>query len=746
MGRFVAIFFLAQLLVHYMAPPAHGQDQYIITRIEGPIQLDGFSDEPVWQTVEPLPLLQQSPDFGSPPSERTEIRIAYDDRFLYVSGRLYDDPEGIIGPTLKRDVLGPNNDYLALILDTFNDNENALAFFTTPTGIRLDFAIFNDAQPTSPNAPPWNTSWDTFWDVAVTRSDDGWFAEMRIPFSSLRFQDRDGRVVMGLTAWRWIARKGEIDIFPAYEASWAAWSPFKPSQSREIAFEGIYSRRPVYLTPYLLGGTAYTNELNDAETAYDHIRSSSREIGLDLKYGLTSNLTLDVTLNTDFAQVEADDQQVNLTRFSLFFPEKRRFFQERASIFNVPVGESNSLFYSRRIGLYEEQQIPILGGLRLVGRIGKWDVGAINMQTAKDEEADNGEELPSENFGVLRLRRQVFNPRSYLGGIVTSRRGRDGSYNTLYGIDGIFNVFGEDYLTLTWAQSFEDGKENDYASPDPARLYFNWVRRDQDGFFYNLSLSRAGVDYNPGIGFEMRENFTSFRHQLGYGWIASADSPLNRHNLSLNGFACLRNSDREVESAEFGPAWYGFYNSYASLDIAFKTYYEDLIEPFELTEDIEVPTGSYTFYGAEVIYRKGGGRMLDSGLTLTAGTFYDGTRLSLGLLPRWSLSPQLNLDGYYQINWITFPDRDEEFTAHIGRLRVELTLTTALSAFAFVQYNSKIDMVSANVRLRYNPREGNDLYLVYNEGFNTDRYREDPALPLPSNGTIILKYAYTFIL
>ena len=259
---------------------------------------------------------------------------------------------------------------------------------------------------------------------------------------------------MGLTLWRFLAREQEFDLFPVFPADWGGYSHFKVSQARTVVFEDLQPETPLRITPYALGGAGQESVLNDAETAYDRQADPTYDAGLDIKYGLTSNFTLDLTLNTDFAQFEADNQQVNLTRFPLIFPEKRRFFLERASTFSFGFGRPNRLFYSRRIGLFQGRQVRILGGARVVGRTGPWDVGVLNMQTAREPEiGPGGQALPSENFGVARLQREVINEDSQVGGILTSRLGRDGSYNVAYGLDGLFRLKGEQHLGAKWAQA-----------------------------------------------------------------------------------------------------------------------------------------------------------------------------------------------------------------------------------------------------------------------------------------------------
>jgi hypothetical protein len=451
-------------------------------------------------------------------------------------------------------------------------------------------------------------------------------------------------------------------------------------------------------------------------------------------------LTADLTLNTDFAQVEADDVQVNLTRFSLFFPEKRRFFLERASIFEFRFGGPNLLFYSRRIGINEDtdEMVRIYGGARLVGRIGGWDLGFLNMQTAK------AEGLPSENFGVLRIRRRVFNPFSYVGGIITSRVGVDGTYNVAYGLDGIFRIFGDDYLTVNWAQTFENEAANRFLSLDPAKFRICWERRTLKGIGYNFGMSRSGDDYNPGMGFEMRENYMGFRNRLFYAWLPSAQSFLRLHQIFLHGYLILRNSDNTTESAELGPGWMFETNSGWGGSLQPKVYVENLDEDFELTDDVMVPPGEYTFYGVEGILNTPMGRTLSLMPNFKIGSFYDGWRISAGTFYFLNLSSTWQLSGFYEFNRVEFPDRDQKFTAHIARLKILATFTTKLTLSAFIQYSGVEDVVVANVRFRYNPSEGNDFYIVYNHGVNTNRYRDFPLRPFTDNRAVMIKYTYTF--
>lgn len=700
------------------------------------ITLDGKLDEGVWDKVQPIKYKMQIPQYGEEPSEYSEVFLAYDEEYLYLAGRLHlSDPSYLRNTTYKRDAFDGTTDYFGLVIDSYLDKENGVAFFTTPTGLRWDGVVANDALVDADMSIDWNT----FWDVATTHSDSGWNAEMRIPWSSLRFQDNGDEHIMGITSWWYIAAKNEVDIYPLIPLNWGGMSMWKPSQMQEFRFKNVQSKKPLYLAPYVLGGFQQSFDLNEDETQYLTDNDPTFEAGLDLKYGITSNLTLDLTVNTDFAQVEADDQQVNLTRFSLFFPEKRLFFQERASVFDFSFNNFNRLFYSRNIGINEDgDPVRIYGGARLVGRVGKFDLGFLNMQTqAKGE-------LNAENFGLLRLRRQVFNQNSYVGGIFANRMDFEGNYNSSYGVDGIFRLFGDEYLITKWAQTFDNEQENEIEFLDPARIYINWERRRYDGFSYILGFSRAGQNYTPDIGFELRENYTGVEPRLAYGWLMGEQSKILRLQTFFLGQWFQNNDSKKVESAlgtlglewELKSGWGG--------QFSFVSDHEFVSESFELGDDVEIPIGEYDFIQAQGFVYSPFGGLIGGLLNYSVGQFYDGNIISIGITPRAKLSSHLDLEAFYQYNRASFNERNLEFSAHVTRLKVLYMLNTKFSVASFLQYNSLDEIFVGNIRLRYNPKEGNDLYIVYNDQLNSNRARELPHLPLTSARTIVLKYTYTF--
>lgn len=736
--------FLAVIIFSMISVQA--QDLVSIPRIQGEIRFDGTVNDPCWQNIEPFPMVMHTPIFGNQPTEKSEVMICYDDTYIYVGARLFDsEATKMLITSKKRDEGSNSNESLSIVFDSFNDKENALVFSTTPSGLRTDLAVLNDAMASNPRNPPFNTSWNTFWDVKTTQDESGWFLEMRIPFSSMRFKEDNGKVIMGLICFRRIAHKNEVDIFPAIPPDWGAFSTYRVSKANEVSFDGIKSKKPFYVTPYLLAGYQQDNFLNEAGTVYDMKGSPKLNAGLDVKYGITNNLTLDATLNTDFAQVEADDQQINLTRFSLFFPEKRSFFQERSSIFNFGFEGQSSIFYSRQIGLNKGEQVPILGGGRITGMAGKWDIGFLDLQTQSFDPSDTAQSsLPSENFGVLRLRRQIINSNSYVGGILTSRIGMDGSYSTAYGVDGIFKILKNDYLNIKLAQVMVANYNNTPFSLDPTRLFLNWIRFNDKGLGYDFTYTRSGKDFKPSMGFQQRRDYSYYAGSLQYGWLPGATSPLMNHKFELNEEMYYSNSTGDAQTANTELAYkFNFKQGFGGM-VSILNSYENVEREFNFSENASVPAGKYNFTQFVAHVNTSESKTLSLGIDGYAGTFYDGNRLTVGLEPLWNIGSSLQLGLAYEYNHVNFPLRDQAFTGNIARFKTLLMFTTKLSINAFVQYNSTENSLSTNFRLRYNPREGNDFYVVLNEGRNTYRDLEDPRLPAFNNRSILLKYTYTF--
>jgi hypothetical protein len=680
-------------------------------------------------------LVTHWPSFGETVDiNETQIRIAHDEEYLYVSCICYGNPDKISSPTYKRDEVNMAMDGLAIMLDTFNDNETGLWFNVSASGSRVDAAISNDAMNTSSI----NLFWNTIWEAEAVITEDGWMAEMRIPFSSIRFESDDGMVEMGLIAYRYSAHNVTMQIYPEVRPDWGFWSFLKPSQSQRVQLKPIESRNPVFITPYVLGGAQRLAHMNTDETGYLHESGVTYEAGLDIKMGITNNTTLDLTINTDFAQVEADDQRVNLTRFSLFFPERRQFFLERASVFDFSFGSNDRLFHSRRIGLSSGLPVRILGGARLISRTSGWDLGLLSMQTARDGE------LASKNHSILRVRRQVFNPQSYVGGMATSRIDENGNYNLSYGIDGIFRLWGDDFLNINAAQTISSDSSQSFLNNDALRLQAEWQRRSYAGLSYNFSFNYSGMNYDPVMGFQTRQNYMRFGERISWGWQPDTGSPVQRIRASLLGTLYLSNTDGSIETFITGTSLEATWRrgDFAFAEVLYIR--EEIHSGFNLSDEVEVPAGSYQFPEAQVSYDTPRVRSLRAIISAAGGGFFGGQRITSSLQTNWDFSRVVNFEMFYQVNRAVFKNRDQALTAHIARFRTELTFNTRLTFSSFIQYSSGFDLGVLNFRLRYNPRDGNNFYIVLNETINTNPDREIPHLPFSENRALMVKYDYTF--
>jgi hypothetical protein len=701
-----------------------------LPRLPAGIVFDGMPDESAWQEVPALPLTLYTPVFRGQPTQRTEIRVAYDDEYFYAAGWFYDtDRDGIRINSLYRDRWN-GDDAFAIYIDPFNDNKNAKWFGTTPGGIRFDILLSDDGNTQ-------NDSWDTFWDSRTRVTDAGWFAEVRIPFSSIGFRVDGTRAVMGLTVTRLVSRLNERVTFPAIDPR----LQFRqPSVARDVVLTDVRSSRPLYITPYALTGVEQRQRLLPKATAYDLDRERSREVGVDLRYALTSRLTLDVTTNTDFAQVEADDQQVNLDRFSLFFPEKRRFFQEGSGVFDFLMANNTRLFHSRRIGLTDDgAPVPVLGGVRLVGRAGAWDVGLLGMRT--EELGD----LQGETFGAVRFRRGILNPYSAAGALVTSRTGGvDDDY--ALGLDAVVRVRGDEYLTMKWAgtTSESDGVGSELARH--SQIHAQYERRVGRGLQYSVTYSRSGADFAPELGFLQRRDFTTVNAFGNWFIFTDGHRTFRRVYPGALAFSTFRNSDGTLESAQYA-VWVQWDTKAGGGGwIEPKLFHEDVVTAFPIGRTATIPAGRYTFADLQLVLQMPSGARLRTSMDARAGTYFDGTRAQIIVSPTWNVSRYLELGGSYQLSLLRFDDRDEKADIHLARLRVGATLDARASANAFVQYNSTTQRVNVNVRARYNFSEGTDLWVVYDEGLATDLLPDPgaPRLPRSMSRSLLVKYTHTF--
>ena len=703
-----------------------------LTRLPSAVTIDGVLDEPAWRAIPALPLTMYTPVFRGTPTQRTEIRVAYDDEFFYAAGWFYDGEAtggGIRVNSLYRDRWN-GDDAFAIYIDAFNDKRNAKWFGTTPGGIRFDQLVSDDGATL-------NGSWDTFWTAKTTVTDSGWFAEVRIPFSSLGFHvDADGKALMGLTVTRLVSRIEERVTFPEIDPKFEFR---RPSVAREVMLRDVRTRKPVYVTPYALMGQA-RQAIAPGTTDFRNVRDQARELGLDVRYPLSPALTLDLTANTDFAQVEVDDQQVNLDRFPLFFPERRRFFQEGSGVFDFAMGSSTRLFNSRRIGLAADgTPIPVLGGARLVGRAGPWDIGFLEMQTEKQGI------YPTENFGVIRLRRPVLNPWSTLGVMGTSYVG-GARQNVALGADGALRVQGDNYLTLKWAANVDDAERTGTDLGSRSIFDARWERRTARGLAYSIFATHAGRDFRPELAFMQRTNFTTANVVGNWYFFTDKHPVLRRIYPGALAFSTFRNSDRELESAQYA-VWVQWDTKAGGGGwIEPKLFHENVLTGFNIGGKVDIPAGAYDFADLQLYLSMAAGRRLRATLDSRAGTYFDGTRAQAILTPTWNVSPHLELGGEYRLTMLRFPVRDQSADIHVARLRIGTALDAQASGNAFVQYNSTTGSLDLNLRLRYAFAEGTDLWLVYNEGLDTDRPDAIvgvPRSPVSLSRALILKYTHT---
>ena len=709
---------------------AQGQATVRATRLRVPLQLDGRLDEPVYETVRSITdFIQQLPDEGAPASERTEAWVLFDDDIIYISARCYDSapPSEWVANEMRRDVIQlRQNDSFSLMLDTFYDRRNGLAFLVTPIGGFSDFAISNEGGRV-------NTDWNTIWDSRTARFDGGWTVEIQIPFKSLRYR-RTSTQVWGIQLRRIIRRRTEASYLTPLPISAARGNSviaglWRVSQAGSlVGIEVPSGSRKIEIKPYGIGGV--TTDINaDPPTR----NALDGEFGLDVKYGVTQNLTADFTYNTDFAQVEVDEQQVNLTRFSLFFPEKREFFLEARGNFDFARGAglggagTPTLFFSRRIGLQGGDVVPILAGGRLTGKIGAFDVGALSIQT--DNEPLSGAQ--TTNFTVLRVKRDILR-RSTIGGIFTNRSVSllgDGS-NQVYGVDGRLAFF--DDVTLL-------GYVARTRTPDrPGRDASYLGQFDYAGDRYGLDLAHLVIEdnFNPEIGFVRRDNI---RRTTASGRFSPRPSFINwvrRFSLSAGLDYTQSADDRVLETRQQDVAFEVQLENSDRFTVSATDRYELLRQPFTIAPGVTVPVGGYGFRSVLVGYAFGQQRPVSGSIAVGTGELWNGdiTVVELGR-GRIEVTPQLSVEPSLSVNWVDLPEGS--FTTSLSRVRVSYSVSSRMFFSGLLQHNSSGNTFSTNVRLRWEYSPGSELFVVYTEDRDTDPFLPDRRTDLRNRGFVV---------
>ncbi|MEX2471636.1 MAG: DUF5916 domain-containing protein [Gemmatimonadota bacterium] len=674
----------------------------VAARAPGAIDIDGVLDDAAWAAAPVIDrFIQQKPDPGLPATERTEVRILYDDEHLYIGAEMYDsDPSSLVIPTLQRDPNTRDGDAFGFTLDTFLDGQNSFAYFVNPGGAVRDSQTSDDGRIS-------NAAWESAHDLRTRIHDRGWTLEIAIPWSTLRFDGSRDAQVWGLNLLRRIRSKNE-------DATWAPmdrrWQLYVMSRAGTLTgLDGIRPGRNLSIKPFVVGSQPSGSLQTDADPEFD--------AGGDLKLGLTPGLTLDLTVNTDFSQVEVDQQQVNLTRFSLFFPEKREFFLENAGIFqfgdqgqysqrNGATDRDFTLFHSRRIGLTPNgAPLPILGGGRISGTAGPVTVGVLNMQTRAEDA------FAAENFSVARVRGEPL-PGLTTGGIFVNRTATSGSpeEGRSWGVDLNVEALGNYFLV----QSYLAGTSGTAADGSPlesgmaGRLSAAW----RDPFWEVEALYRQfDDDFDPGVGFVRR---SGVRH--GYGTVGVQPrvewGPVQQLNpyVEAHYFA---NLDGVLETRELGAGLDTDFTDGATASVSVTDRFERVPTAFSV-RGATVAAGSYGFSEARASYTASRARPLSGRVSVGGGGYFGGDIRSVGGSVLGRLGYRALLDLSVEHNRIDLPGQ-APVTADIYSAKLDVFFSPRFLTSAFVQYNEATDEVITNARLNWIHAPLSDLYLVLTE-------------------------------
>ncbi|MDP7122136.1 MAG: DUF5916 domain-containing protein, partial [Candidatus Marinimicrobia bacterium] len=672
---------------------------------------------------------QKAPDEGQPSSENTIVKVMYSDEFFYLSVVCYDtESDGIIISDTRRDAPLNNTDSFMFLLDTFKDYQTAYVFGTNAAGIEYDAQITGGGEESAMTrrfsigtGSGFNVNWDAVWQVETELGDYGWSAEFAIPFKTLRYKTEKDQA-WGINFQRVVARKQE-------EAQWAP-IPRQFTMNRLISAGtltgmNVPSPRSLKIMPYALG---QQNKHEGEESS----TSSGSDFGMDAKFSLTSSLTLDMTYNTDFAQVEADEQQINLDRYSLFFPEKRAFFLENAGLFSV--GESTfwgpdvEMFFSRRIGIGKSgAQVPILGGGRLTGVFSGMKVGMLSMRTDAVEDVTDG-----NHYSVMRLKKELPN-RTYFGGMVTdlNHLGDNGYVNRGYAVDGQLGI-GE----LSQVVAFAAVTETPGMKMDKAYAYRLHTGRNTQQISTSLGYTEVGQNFNPEMGYLKRGNyrkwsgriFTRFRPEDLFGLLEF------RPHVDYNGYWKL-NGFQESGRWHIDSHWE--FRSGFEIHTGMNITREGVLEQFEIASGVFVPAQTYDHKEIQIYFTTNQAKALNLGSRNTIGGFFGGERINLTPTLNFRYSDRFTSQFSLNYNNVSLPGGD--FVTNLIRARLTYAFSPKMYVQSLLQYNSQSDEWSMNWRFIWQQSAATGLYLVYNETQDYD------GIPIQDQTrSIVVKYSRLF--
>jgi hypothetical protein len=683
-------------------------------KLTQPLRVDGRLDEEVYAQQAPFGgFIQVAPVYGEESTERTDVWISYDQDNIYVSARVWDSapPERWISNELRRDTNQlRNNDHIGVMFDTFYDRRSGFMFYTNPLGALADYSVIDEGGS--------NTDWNPVWESRTGTFDGGWTVEMAIPFKTLRYRSGTNQM-WGLQMRRSIRHKNE----------WAYLNPVPQNLAGPQALNRVSSggtlvgldlppaSRNIELKPYAI------SRLTTDRTVMPAIEGDfDPDLGGDFKYGVTANLTADFTVNTDFAQVEIDEQQVNLTRFSLFFPEKRDFFLEGRGVFDFARGGASGggmgggsgdvtapyLFYSRRIGLNRNRVIPITAGGRLTGKVGAFGIGAMNIQTS-DEELSG---TPDTNFSVLRVKRDLLR-RSTVGMMFTNRSvtvNQAGS-NQAFGVDGAFSFYQNVHFGAYYARTETPGLEGDNDS------YQGKFEYGADRYGARAEFLKVGDNFNPEIGFVRRDDF-----KRSYAQLRFSPRPRNLRGVRKLTYEAsldyIENGAGVLETRQQNVRFDAEFESSDRFNVEANRNYEFLSLPFQVSPGVVIPAGGYSFDDVQFGYNFGSQRRASGNVSLTVGQFYDGDITTVNFSQgRVSLTKRFSIEPSFSLSRVYLPYGD--FVTRVLRSRVDYGFSPRMFASALLQYNYTDRTFSSNLRYRWEYRPGSEFFVVWTDEQDT---------------------------